>query len=139
MVDNNQQGAAHVGVLQQHGGAVLAALAKLREEDALIDCVLALGKGEDAELVPVHATVAAACSPFVLCALRVQWARQCRWRGRTVWRVDVEDVPGAGGAVRALVSFMYSGEMPLLGPDAAYAGALWAAAIYLHMGCGCGV
>jgi hypothetical protein len=115
-----------------HAGALLGVLAALREGDELVDCVLALGPGDQAEMVPLHAVVGAAFSPHLRSALQPAWAHRGEWRGREVWRVDVPgEAPPA--AVRALVGFMYSGLLRL-GASAADVAALWAAADYLLMG-----
>ena len=127
----HEEGAAVVDQSAAHGGALLAALAELRGEDELVDCVLALGPGEGAELVPLHAAVGAACSPYLRGALR-RGTHRGTWRGETVRRVDyLGEAPAA--AVRALVGFMYSGVLRLA-PSAAGVAAVWAAADYLLMG-----
>jgi hypothetical protein len=127
------------------GAALLGGLAELRDADELVDCVLALGPGEHAEVVPLHAAVAAACSGHVRGALRASWAGAGgagggvgRWRGREVRRVvlpvgeEVGRIPAAG--VRLLVDFWYSGRLQLGAGEAgvAAAAALWCAADYLQ-------
>ena len=82
--------------LDQHetqGAALLGGLAELRDADELVDCVLALGSGEGAEQLPLHAAVAAACSGHVRGALRASWAGAGGagggmgvWRGRAAQR-----------------------------------------------------
>ena len=127
----HEEGAAVVDQSAAHGGALLAALAELRGEDELVDCVLALGPGEHAEVVPLHAAVGAACSPYLRGALR-RGTHRGSWRGREVRRVAfLGEAPAA--AVRALVDYWYSGVLHL-GPSAAGVAALWAAADYLLMG-----
>ena len=129
------------------GAALLGGLAELRDADELVDCVLALGSGEGAEQLPLHAAVAAACSGHVRGALRASWAGAGGagggmgvWRGRAVRRVVLPvgpaaalgQIPAAG--VRALVDFWYSGALAL-GPGEAGVGAaaaLWCAADYLQ-------
>ena len=55
-------GAVHVDLSGAHSRALMGAFQELREQEELIDCVLAVGGG-GGELVPLHAAVAAACSP----------------------------------------------------------------------------
>ena len=127
------------------GAALLGGLAELRDADELVDCVLALGEGEGAEQLPLHAAVAAASSGHLRGALRASWAGAGgagggvgRWRGREVRRVVLPvgegfgRIPAAG--VRLLVDFWYSGRLELGAGEAgvAAAAALWCAADYLQ-------
>jgi hypothetical protein len=128
-----------------HDAALRSGLAELRAADELVDCVLALGAGEDAEVLPLHAAVGAACSGHVRGALRATWAGAGGagggmgvWRGRVVRRVVLPVGPALGqipaAGVRLLVDFWYSGQLDL-GPGEAgveAAEALWCAADYLQ-------
>ena len=91
-----------------HSRALMGAFQELREQEELIDCVLAIGGG-GGQLVPLHAAVAAACSPTLRSTLR--WdVGSVLWRGQQVRRMTV---PASAAAVRALVGFMYTGVLQL--------------------------
>ena len=117
-------GALHVDLSGAHSRALMGAFQELREQEELIDCVLAVGGG-GRELVPLHAAVAAACSPMLRSTLR--WdVGTVVWRGQQLRRMTV---PASAAVVRALVGFMYTGVLHLY--DVEDVAELWSAAAYL--------
>ena len=108
-------------------GQVVSQARQVRQRSRC-NCVLAVGGGGK-ELVPLHAAVAAACSPTLRSTLRWDIGTVV-WRGQQLRRMTV---PASAAAVRALVGFVYTGVLQL-GVGVEDVAEVWSAADYLQMG-----